>query len=89
MVIDIHSLQAFIAIADHQRMNDAAEHLHLSQPAVSKRLAELERRLGFALFDRVNRELVLTETGRLMLERARADGRASTAQSLCRRSGQR
>ncbi|QGG79730.1 LysR family transcriptional regulator [Litorivicinus lipolyticus] len=71
MVIDISNLLAFAAVADWPRMADAADHLNLSQPAVSKRLSELERRLGYPLFDRVNRELVLTEAGRLLLAESR------------------
>lgn len=71
MVIDLPGLQALIAIADHPRMADAAEALHLSQPAVSKRLSELERRLSMRLFDRVGKELQLTPAGRTLLAEAR------------------
>lgn len=71
MVIDLPGLQALIAIADHPRMADAADSLHLSQPAVSKRLSELERRLDMRLFDRVGKELQLTPAGRTLLAEAR------------------
>ena len=49
----------------------AAEKLHTSQPAVSKRIALLEDSLSARLFDRLGRQVVLTEAGRLLLPRAR------------------
>lgn len=65
-------LQAFIAICDLGSFQAAAEQLHLSQPAVSKRLASLETRLDQPLFDRVGRSVSLTEAGRAYLPHARA-----------------
>lgn len=65
-------IQAFIAICDLGSFQAAAEQLHLSQPAVSKRLASLETRLDQALFDRVGRSVSLTEAGRAYLPHARA-----------------
>src|SRR5699024_129783 len=59
----------------------AADHLHISQPAASKRLANLEQQLGRRLFDRIGRRLELTEAGSAYLPHARellavlADGR--------------
>lgn len=65
-------VQAFIAICDLGSFQAAATELHLSQPAVSKRLASLERRLDHALFDRVGRSVSLTEAGQAYLPHARA-----------------
>ena len=48
----------------------AAERLHLTQPAVSKRIASLEQQLNVRLFDRLGREVSLTEAGRALLPRA-------------------
>src|SRR5699024_10601763 len=45
--------------------------LHLTQPAVSKRIATLEDQLDARLFDRIGRRVTLTEAGRLLLPRAR------------------
>jgi len=69
--MDTQSLQAFIAVADSQSFSLAGEQLHLTQPAVSKRIATLEVQTGAKLFDRINRRVSLTEAGRLLLPRAR------------------
>lgn len=65
-------IQAFIVICDQGSFQAAAERLHLSQPAISKRLANLEERLGHPLFDRVGRSVSLTEAGRTYLPHARS-----------------
>lgn len=72
MIIDIPNLQAFVAVAQHRRMAEAADALNLSQPAVSKRLSELERRLDIRLFDRVGKSLALTAAGRDFLIQAQS-----------------
>ena len=54
--MDTQSLQAFLAVAETQSFSRAAEQLHLTQPAVSKRIATLEDLLGTRLFDRRHRE---------------------------------
>jgi DNA-binding transcriptional LysR family regulator len=50
----------------------AADKLHLTQPAISKRIALLEEQLGADLFDRIGRNVSLTEAGRALLPHARA-----------------
>src|SRR5690606_18373415 len=69
--MDLANLSAFIAIAEAGSFSEAAERLHLTQPAVSKRIAGLEQQLGVRLFDRLGREVSLTEAGRALLPRAR------------------
>ncbi|SDM66857.1 DNA-binding transcriptional regulator, LysR family [Franzmannia pantelleriensis] len=69
--MDTQSLQAFLAVADHGSFSLAGEQLHLTQPAVSKRIASLEEQVGARLFDRINRRVSLTEAGHLLLPRAR------------------
>lgn len=69
--MDTQSLQAFIAVADTASFSLAGEQLHLTQPAVSKRIATLEYQTGAKLFDRINRRVSLTEAGLLLLPRAR------------------
>lgn len=69
--MDISALQAFLAVADSASFSLAAERLFLTQPAVSKRIAVLETELGTALFDRIGRQVGLTEAGRALLPRAR------------------
>lgn len=68
--MDTQSLQAFLAVAQTQSFSRAAEQLHLTQPAVSKRIATLEELLGTRLFDRIGRKITLTEAGNLLLPRA-------------------
>lgn len=69
--MDTQALAAFVAVVDHQSFSDAADVLHLTQPAVSKRLASLENQLGSPLLERGQRNLSLTETGRRLLPYAR------------------
>ncbi len=68
--MDLATLNAFIAIAELGSFSEAAERLHLTQPAVSKRIASLELQLSVRLFDRLGREVSLTEAGRALLPRA-------------------
>ena len=68
--MDLANLNAFIAVAEMGSFSQAAERLHLTQPAVSKRLASLESQLNVRLFDRLGREIGLTEAGRALLPRA-------------------
>lgn len=69
--MDINALQAFTAVAEHRSFSTAASELHLTQPAVSKRIRQLEVELGTALFDRIARRVQLTEAGRALLPSAR------------------
>lgn len=64
------NLQAFIAVATTASFSRAAEQLHLTQPAVSKRVASLEADLHCRLFDRIGHNIQLTEAGRALLPRA-------------------
>ncbi|QLF91875.1 LysR family transcriptional regulator [Pseudomonas sp. ABC1] len=68
--MDLANLNAFIAIAETGSFSEAALRLHLTQPAVSKRIAGLEQQLDVRLFDRLGREVSLTEAGRALLPRA-------------------
>lgn len=65
------NLQAFIAVADTASFTRAAEQLHITQPAISKRIAALEDELAARLFDRVGHNTLLTEAGDTLLPRAR------------------
>ena len=64
-------LEAFVAVVEAQSFSEAAERIHLTQPAVSKRIAVLEEQLGCRLFDRIGRQINLTEAGAALLPRAR------------------
>lgn len=69
---DLQQLQAFIAVAERGSFRAAAEHIHLSPPALSRRIEKLESIIGTRLFNRTTREVELTSIGRIFLERARA-----------------
>ena len=68
--MDTQLLEAFIAVASTGSFSDAAEKIHLTQPAVSKRIALLEQQLSCRLFDRIARSVTLTEAGEALLPRA-------------------
>jgi DNA-binding transcriptional LysR family regulator len=65
--MDLSQLQTFLVLAREGHMTRAASKLHLTQPAVSVQLARLEEDLGYALFDRTSKGLVLTEAGATFL----------------------
>ncbi len=69
--MDTQSLQAFLAVAETESFSIAAQRLHLTQPAVSKRIAQLESSLDCQLFDRLPRKIVLTPAGEALMPRAR------------------
>ncbi len=70
--MELNNLKAFLAVTDHGSFSVAAEKLHLTQPAVSKRIASLEHVLGKPLFDRIARTVHLTEAGVALLPVARS-----------------
>ena len=65
--MEISQLQALVTIAQEGSISKAAEVLHITQPALSRRLANLETELDVALFDRQSSGLRLTEEGDLFL----------------------
>jgi len=69
--VDIQNLKAFLLVAQTGSFSLAAERLHLTQPAVSKRVALLEEQLGASLFDRIGRNISLTEAGQALLPHAK------------------
>lgn len=69
--MDIPELQAFVTVAETQSFSLAAEKLFITQPAVSKRIASLEEDVGTSLFDRIGRQIQLTEAGHRLVDRAR------------------
>ncbi|MFP4569109.1 hydrogen peroxide-inducible genes activator [Rhodosalinus sp.] len=70
MNITLRQLAYFKALAEHRNFGRAAEAVHVSQPALSVQIRELERTLGAALVERQTRELVLTPFGRVILNHA-------------------
>ncbi len=70
MNISLRQLRSAVSLADHGSFRRAAESLHLSQPALSLTIAELERALGVTLFDRTSRSVSTTEMGRFFVQGA-------------------
>lgn len=69
--MESNSLRAFLTIVDQGSFSEAAEILHLTQPAISKRLAALEVQLDTRLIDRSHRQIRLTDAGTRLLPHAR------------------
>jgi DNA-binding transcriptional LysR family regulator len=71
MILISQKIRAFIAVVDHGTVHAAAQHLHLTQTAVTRRLAGLEEELGATLFIRSRRGMELTDAGTALLSYAR------------------
>jgi DNA-binding transcriptional LysR family regulator len=69
MPVDLRLLRYVIAVAEEQGFQDAADRLHIAQPALSRQVRQLERELGVELFHR--RPTRVTEAGRVLVENAR------------------
>jgi len=71
MNLDLGDLRAFVAVAERGSFHAAAGELHLSQPALSRRVAKLEASLGVRLLERTTRKVELTTVGRDFARKAR------------------
>jgi DNA-binding transcriptional LysR family regulator len=71
MKIDTLGVQAFIAIADRGSFSRAAQDLHITQTALSRRMQNLESFLGVKLVERTTRSVALTAIGQNFLPQAR------------------
>ncbi|MDX2051374.1 MAG: LysR substrate-binding domain-containing protein [Polyangiaceae bacterium] len=68
--MNLNQLRVFAAVANHGSLTAAARALRVSQPAVSKQLAELEGALGLSLLDRLPRGVLLSEAGEALRRHA-------------------
>src|SRR6516165_10897875 len=68
--MELHQLRYFVAVAQAGNFSRAAERCHVSQPSLSQQIIKLEQRIGQPLFHRLGRKAVLTDAGRLLLDRA-------------------
>lgn len=68
--MELRVLRYFVTVAREENITRAAEVMHVSQPALSRQLANLEDELGTTLFYRGNRRITLTEAGMLLRRRA-------------------
>jgi len=78
-LVDLVDFEAVVALAETLHFGRAADRLHVSQPALSKRMRKLEDRIGGPLLVRRYRDVRLTEAGRLLAERGRLLLRESAA----------
>jgi len=69
--MELRHLRYFIAVGEGQHFGQAANRLHVAQPALSRQIRDLERELGFLLFDRLPRGVRLNSAGKLFLNDAR------------------
>ena len=65
--MDLKRLRAFVTVAEQGSVSKAALRLHITQPALSRQIRDLQQELGLRLFDRVGRGLALTSEGEQLL----------------------
>lgn len=68
--MELRVLRYFLAVVREENILRASEVLHITQPSLSRQLAQLEEELGAKLFERGNRKITLTEAGILLRRRA-------------------
>ena len=69
--MELRHLRYFIGVGEEQHFGRAAERLHIAQPALSRQIQDLEREVGFLLFERLPRGVRLSEAGKVFLSDAR------------------
>jgi DNA-binding transcriptional LysR family regulator len=69
--MDINDARTFIAVVEAGSVSRAARELHLTQPAVTRRVQRLEQAIGAQLIDRRKRPFALTDVGQAAIERCR------------------
>jgi len=88
--LETRELAYFLAVADELHFGRAATRLGIAQPALSKTIRQLERRLGVTLLERSSRGVALTEAGRVLTREARVALDAVSAAALrTQRAGRR
>ena len=70
-MIEIYLLEALCALHDYGTLSSAAEHLHISQPALSRSMRKLEGLFGVGLFERTKNRITLNDTGKMAAAMAR------------------
>ena len=69
--MELRHLRYFVGVGEEEHFGRAAERLHIAQPALSRQIQDLEREIGFRLFERLPRGVRLSPAGKLFLEDAR------------------
>jgi DNA-binding transcriptional LysR family regulator len=81
-LLETRELAYFLAVAEELHFGHAAARLGIAQPALSKAVRQLERRLGVTLFERTSRAVSLTEAGQVLTREARVALEAVSAAAL-------
>src|SRR5580698_6663031 len=69
--MELRHLRYFVAVGEEQHFGRAAQRLRVAQPALSRQIQDLEREIGFELFDRLPRGVQLNAAGKAFLSEAR------------------
>ena len=70
--MELRHLRYFVAVAEMENVSRAALKLHVSQPALSRQIRDLEDEIGFRLLERTAKSVRLTDAGRAFLDNARS-----------------
>jgi LysR family transcriptional regulator, transcription activator of glutamate synthase operon len=70
--MELRQLRYFIEVAEREHFTAAAEHLHVAQSAISLQISKLEAELGVTLFERIGRNVKLTQIGTIFLTHTKA-----------------
>ncbi|HEX2622914.1 MAG TPA: LysR family transcriptional regulator, partial [Phototrophicaceae bacterium] len=68
--METSQIEAFVAVVESGGFSRAATMLHLSQPAISRRITLLEQELGTELFERIHNSVIITPAGKAFLPHA-------------------
>lgn len=68
--MELRVLEYYLVVTEYENITKAAQKLHITQPTLSRQLAQLEQELGVHLFQRSNHKIMLTEDGLLLKRRA-------------------
>lgn len=67
--MDYYQLHCFKVTAEYENITKASEYLHISQPSLSQTIHRLEAEIGYPLFDREHKRIILNQSGRILYEK--------------------